>query len=240
MAEAGKVAIIAALEREVWPLVKNWPRSSKEFEGRKFEFYQHERIVLVCGGIGARCARAATEAVIRFYDPWLVLSVGIAGALQKEITVGQVLTPRVVVDVSDASRRDTGTGAGTLVSFSTVADADQKAKLSQAFGAQAVDMEAAAVARGAEAHGLRFMACKAISDANDFSMPALARFIAADGTFRSARFAIHVALRPWLWKGAVTLARGSALASRNLCRHLAAFAESRPEEPIVLSAALGS
>ena len=68
------------------------------------------------------------------------------------------------MDSRDGTRTDTGSGNGVLVSFPAVADPEQKAKLGKSYGAQAVDMEAAAVAKGAEARGLRFAAVKAISD----------------------------------------------------------------------------
>jgi adenosylhomocysteine nucleosidase len=236
LAGSGRVAIVAALEREVWPLVRNWERSRRLFEGREFEFFEHDRLVLVCGGIGSDCARRATEAVIQLFDPELVISAGFAGALRSELNVGQVLTPRIVIDAGDSSRTDTQSGTGTLVTFTGVAGATQKAKLAQAFGAQAVDMEAAAVARGAEKHGVRFMACKAISDASDFSMPGLAHFVRADGKFQSGKFAFHLVMRPWLWKDAVKLARGSALASRKLCQSLAAFADMSTGDPIAVQA----
>ena len=237
LAGSGRVAIVAALEREVWPLVSNWERSRKLFEGREFEFFENDRMVVVCGGIGADLARRATEAVIRLFDPELIISAGFAGALQRELTVGQVLTPRIVIDAGDSSRTDTQSGAGILVTFGAVADAAQKAKLAQAFGAQAVDMEAAAVARGAEKHGVRFLACKAISDASDFSMPALAHFVKADGKFQTGKFAFYLVMRPWLWKDAVTLGRGSAMASKKLCQSLAAFADMGTGDLIAVRAA---
>ena len=58
-------------------------------------------------------------------------------------------------------------------------------KLAQSYGAQAVDMEAAAVARGAQARGVRFMAVKAISDESTFAMPSMDRFV--DGRVNFAR-----------------------------------------------------
>jgi adenosylhomocysteine nucleosidase len=218
-----RVAIVAALESEVRPMVKSWARRRREFDGRAVEFFETDRMVLVCGGIGAECARRATEAVVQLYDPSLVISAGFAGALRADLRVGQVLTPRVVIDARDGSRVDTGGGSGIVVTFNSVADAAQKAKLAEAFGAQAqaVDMEAAAVARGAEAHGVRFMAYKAISDASDFSLPALGRFVGSDGKFQTGKFAAHVLLRPWLWKSALRLAKDSALAAKNLCASLA-------------------
>ena len=68
-------------------------------------------------------------------------------------------------------------GHGVLVSAAGVAGVEQKAKLAESYGAQAVDMEAAAVARGAQAQGVGFLAVKAISDESDFHMPALDRFV---------------------------------------------------------------
>ncbi len=56
------------------------------------------------------------------------------------------LTPRLVIDAADGSRSDSGNGEGVLVSFGEVADPEQKASLAKAYGADVVDMEAAAVA----------------------------------------------------------------------------------------------
>ena len=109
------------------------------------------------------------------------------------------------------------------MSSATVADTDQKIRLSKAYGAHAVDMEAAAVAQGAEARGIDFGALKAISDAADFCLPAMDRFVAGDGNFDSVRFACHVALRPWLWGTTIVLARNSSKASLALCDALASY-----------------
>jgi hypothetical protein len=84
-------------------------------------------------------------------------------------------------------------------------------------------MEAAAVAQGAEARGVEFAVLKAISDAADFSLPTIDGFVAADGRFRSAKFACHVALRPWLWGTTMALARNSSKASRALCSAIASY-----------------
>jgi len=176
--------------------------------------------VLVCGGIGAEAARRATEAVIALYQPELVRSVGFAGALDPQLKVGQIFSPSRVIDSQDGSSIDTGGGSGVLVSAGTIAGIEDKAKLAAAYGAQAVDMEAAAVARGAQARGVRFMAVKAISDASDFAMPSLDRFVDRDGHFCETAFAASLATRPWLWSKLFQLARNSAKASRALCVEL--------------------
>ena len=225
MESGAKIAVVAALEREVRPLVKGWRVVSGQYEGRTFKFFKQDAVVLVCGGMGAPAARRATEAIIQLYEPEVVISAGFAGALQPGMKPGDLFTPETVIDAKDGSRVATGSGWGTLVSFDAVAGASQKAKLARSYGAQAVDMEAAAVARGAETHGVRFAACKAISDASEFAMPAMERFTAADGQFKTTWFLLYAALRPWWWRAVGQLARNSRLAARRLSAALAAMKE---------------
>jgi adenosylhomocysteine nucleosidase len=215
-----RVAIVASLEREARPLIKRWRINSREYEGRSFRFFENGPAVLVCGGIGAEAARRASEAVIRLYQPRLLISAGFAGALDPELEVGRLLTPRLVIDARDGSRTEVGSGSGVLVSFDAVADAEQKLKLGKAYGADAVDMEAAAVARGASAHGIPFVAVKAISDEVGFEMPSLDKFIGSDGQFRSGRFAMFAAMRPWFWPRVMRLRANAQKASKALCRAL--------------------
>jgi len=218
-----RVAIIAAMEREVKPLIRNWQVRTIEHDGRPYRLFENGEAALICGGIGAEAARHATEAVIQDVGPEQVVSVGFAGALDGSLKVGQVVEPSIVINAADGARTEVGSGAGTLVSTKAVADKDQKSRLAKAYGATAVDMEAAAVAQGAQARGVGFGAIKAISDAADFSLPSMDRFVAADGTFQSVRFACHAALRPWLWGSTMALARNSARASQALCEALAEY-----------------
>ncbi len=153
-----KVAMVAALEREVKPLIRTWRRTDREYQGCHFRFFENDSTVLVCGGIGEQPARRATEAVIALFSPEVIYSVGFAGALNATLKMGDILLPRQVIDARDGSRVDTGEGQGALVSFPSIADPRQKSELARAYSAQAVDMEAAAVARGAQARGLRFAA----------------------------------------------------------------------------------
>jgi adenosylhomocysteine nucleosidase len=215
-----KVAIVAALEREVRALVKQWRVMEKEHAGRRFRFFENDGVVLVCGGVGAEAARRAAEAVIAIYAPAVVYSVGFAGALDPRLRVGDVMQPQSVVNAGDGSRVGLDSGMGVLVSFGSVAGPAQKAKLRESFGAQAVDMEAAAVARAAEARGVEFAVLKVISDEFDFSFPAMERFVDSDGRFSEARFVFYAAVRPWLWAQVARLARNSGRASRALCEAL--------------------
>jgi adenosylhomocysteine nucleosidase len=230
-----KIALIAAMEREVRPLIRSWKVRTIEHDGRRYRLFENAEATLVCGGIGAEAARRATEAVIREVNPARVISVGFAGALNSSLQVGDVLEPRTVINAADGVRSEVGSGEGILVSSATVAGKEQKIRLHKAYGADAVDMEAAAVAQGAQARGVEFGALKAISDVADFSLPALDRFVADDGRFRSLRFACHVALRPWLWRTTMALARNSSKASHALCGALVSYLDREAPDRQALS-----
>lgn len=224
-----KLAIVAAVEREVGALIRSSKRVRRDHEGRKFTFFEQDDMVIVCGGIGVAAARRAAEAAIALYHPTLLLSVGFAGALQSALRVGDIFAPAVVLDARDGSRVEIEGGEGVLLTFMAVAGIRQKASLAQSYGAQAVDMEAAAVAAAARARGIRFGATKAISDEFDFEMPELdtARFIDSQGRFRTASFALFLALRPWLWRRVALLATNSNQAARMLAARLNDFHRSR-------------
>jgi len=211
---------VAALEREVRPLVRHWQVRKKEHAGREFRFYENREAVLVCGGIGPEAARRAAEAVIVLYRPELLYSVGYAGALEPALKVGDVLIPAQIINGSDSSRVDISKGQGTLLSLNAVASVPQKSRLRESYGAQAIDMEASAVARAAEARGVGFRAIKVISDEFNFELPTDGRFVDAEGRFHQGRFALHALIRPWLWLPLVHLASNSAHATRALCAEL--------------------
>jgi adenosylhomocysteine nucleosidase len=215
-----RLAIVAALEREVRPLIKQWHVHEREHAGHTFRFYENGEAVLVCGGIGPQPARRAAEAVLVLYRPNFLYSVGYAGALDPALRPGDLLRPARVINGSDGSRVDLSQGDGVLLSDTSLATVTRKSLLRESYGAQAVDMEASAVARAAEARGVSFHALKVISDEFNFELPATERFVDTEGRFHEARFGLHVALRPWLWLPVIRLARNSACATRVLCAEL--------------------
>jgi adenosylhomocysteine nucleosidase len=231
-----KVAIVAALEREVSGLTRNWNRVEQQYDGRRFVFLERGEVVVVCGGIGLDAARRAAEAVIVLYHPTQLHSVGFAGALNPELRVGDLIVASVVIDARDASRAFVA-GAdsqSSLVTYMSVAGVQQKKNLAHAFGAKAVDMEAAAVAAAAVAHGIPFAATKVISDESNFELPEMARFIDPQGRFKTASFALFAALRPWLWRRVALLGANSRKATRALSEHLELWVQdlSRVSEPV--------
>ncbi len=227
-----KLAIVSALNREVHPLVRYWQARDQTHAARTHRFYEHETTVLVCGGIGAEAARRATEAVISLYNPKLIYSAGFAGALDPMLKVGDILEPRQVINFADGSRVETEklatrSNEKILITFDAVATPAQKIILRDSYFADAVDMEAAAVARAAEVRGIPFAAIKAISDEVDFTFPSMERFVDSAGQFRETQFAFYAAIRPWLWPRLIQLARNSNRAARALCARLEQLIEDQ-------------
>jgi adenosylhomocysteine nucleosidase len=164
-----------------------------------------------------------------------IMSVGLAGACSAAAAVGSLLEVTEVVDVrtgerfstAAGSRRITQAGASrernvVLVTAPAIASAREKARLHASYGADAVDMEAATVARLAEAHGIPFRALKAISDDHTFELEHLGRFATKHGHFHTRAFALHTAVRPHLWRGTMRLGRHSAHALKVLTTALEA------------------
>jgi nucleoside phosphorylase len=230
-----KVAIVAALEREISGLTRAWNRVQQEYDGRNFVFFEQGEVVAVAGGIGVQSARRAAEAVIALYRPTLIQSVGFAGALDAGLRAGDVFMPAAVIDARDGSRVVIGgaaeQGHAVLVTFMEVAGVQQKRSLAKAYSAQAVDMEAAAVAAAAHAQGIAFAVTKVISDESGFEMPQMARFIDSSGQFRGASFAAFIVLRPWLWRRVALLAGNSRKAAKALSAHLERYRQEPCQTP---------
>jgi len=215
-----RIAIIAAMEREVGPLIRNWKVRTLYQSGHappRYRLFEKGDAALICGGMGPEAARRAATVMIQEVAPRRVVSVGFVGALDPALKVADVLEPNIVINAKDGSRTETGSGQGTLVSYAYVAGESQKRKLREAYGAAVVDMEAAAVAQAAQARGIQFGVLKAVSDEAEFPLPPMGDFLGEDGRFYSSRFALYVALRPRLWGATIALARNGVKASRALC-----------------------
>jgi adenosylhomocysteine nucleosidase len=199
-------AIIAALPREVNTLVKGWER--REFPGGVV-VYTNGNAVVACAGMGAVRAVLAVQAAMEAMPITDVLSVGLAGACDPKLRVGDIVRAGVVIDSGLDERFDCSQRGSVLVTVSSIASVGEKSRLHAMYGAAAVDMEAAAVARLARAHGLGFYAVKAISDEAGFEVEGLSQFATADGQFRAGAFALHAALRPAMWGKVIALGRNS-------------------------------
>jgi adenosylhomocysteine nucleosidase len=216
-----RIAIIAALERELDPLVRGWARSRLQASGKSLPCFESGEVIAVAGGVGCHRAELAARAVIEKYRPQVLVSAGLAGALIRSLKVGNIVTPNVIVDAATGTeyRCQLGgdvVGGGVLVSAAEITGSGSKASLARRFHALVVDMEAAGVAKVAQEFNVGFRCVKAISDEFDFAMPPMDKFVDGEGDFRTGTFLRWAALRPQYWPATIRLARKAGQAARAL------------------------
>lgn len=212
---SGRVAYIAALRREIYPLVQEW-RFESDSSQRNLYVYHQDRAVIAVAGMGAERVALAVQTALGFGEISRLVSIGVAGACCPKHAVGSIVLPATVVDARTGERFSSESGEGVLVSVNRVASIQEKRRLLESYQADVVDMEAATVARLAAARGLPFRAIKAISDDPDFELSETSRFVTKEGQFRETAFAAYAALHPRLWNPLLKLARNSKLAISNL------------------------
>jgi hypothetical protein len=230
-----KLAIIAALEREVADFVRGWQRHTIPGTMRTVTLFERDNVIVVYAGIGAVSARTAADVAYKHANGAIshFISAGLAGALTPEWKVGDVFRPATIIDEADDLSIPTSGGAGTLITAGTVADEQVKRIFAAKHIAQAVDMEAYAVADVARIYKVPFSAIKVISDELDFPMPPLGRFVSERGEFRTLAFVTYAAVRPWLWPTVLRLGQNSAKATEVLTRELAQIAaQAEAAKPI--------
>jgi nucleoside phosphorylase len=221
---AKKIAIIAALESEVAPLVKGWPSKRLTAQNRTIQIFEGDGVIVVCGGMGSVSARIAAEAAYQHAkgDIWLYISAGFAGALKPSLKVGDIVQPSEVISEADGQRISTAAGKSMLVSAGAVASKSVKKRFAEMYGAEAVavDMEAYAVGDVASIYKIPFIVIKVISDELDFDMPPLGRFVTSTGQFSTPGFIGYAAIRPWIWPVVIQLGRNASLAAERLAAAL--------------------
>jgi adenosylhomocysteine nucleosidase len=210
---------------EVGPLLRDWrknlhPCQKRASVGHPRVFFENDDAVLICGGIGYEAGKRAAEAVIEYAKPSCLVATGLAGGLKPEWTLGRTMMAAEVVDEASGRHFQTAYGEGTVVSSRQIARAAKKQELASRFAADVVDMEGAAVAEVAQAHGLPFLAVKAVSDEIDFELPPLQEFVDSQGQFQAVRFGFWAAWHPQWWPAIAQLKRRSDTAAAALAKKL--------------------
>ena len=224
---------VAALTREIAGMVahRGW-RAERKLLARNIHLFEHEDAILVCAGMGTDRVGLAVEAALDLGPASELISVGWAGACRQDLGVGDIVHADIVVNASTGERYSShlarqDRAANIIVTVAAPAGVAEKRRLQATYQASAVEMEASAVARLAQIHGLPFHAIKAISDAADFELPGMDRFSTPDGQFREGAFGLYVAFRPTLWKPVVSMAKGSNLAAARLQEAIKAHIEEQ-------------
>lgn len=211
---------LAALKREVVPLINKLPKvATLQREG--VHLWANDEVVVGFAGMGAARASMVFEAALALGPAASITSVGWAGACASGIKAGCVLRPSTIIDARTGERFAAECGdSSVLVTLNNFASTAEKERLHSTYNASCVEMEAATVARLAAAHSIPFSAIKSISDAIDFDLPGIERFHTAESQFREAAFGFHIAIRPWLWRPVMMMAKNSKLAMQNHCAEI--------------------
>lgn len=181
-------------------------------------------------GAGVDNARDAVKRVLQNETPAAIVSVGYIGALDPCLDVGQVFLanqverldsdvqyPVAIPAFSDAS----SVVEGTLLTIDRVAQTQQEKRTLRESGADAVDMEAYAVAEEAARRSVPFYCVRVVSDRadTDFAVD-FNRARKSDGTFSGWGIVAQAGLSPRRWKHLFGLKRDADLASKRLAEFL--------------------
>jgi adenosylhomocysteine nucleosidase len=167
-------------------------------------------------GVGPERAAQGMRWAVDVVRPTVVASTGCAGALAKEIDVGDVVVAEAVVDGRGTARatsiewrehyRRAAVAAGLvpyvgriLTSESILCDPASKRQAAETSGGLAVEMEAAAIAECCAAKGLEFCAARVILDgASTPLVPELTAIVNVDGRVSAPALLRVLARRPGL------------------------------------------
>ncbi|WP_202920917.1 phosphorylase family protein [Urbifossiella limnaea] len=156
-------------------------------------------------GVGRAAAQVTALRLVDEVRPDRVIAAGFCGALDPGLKVGDiVVSPRIVtVD-------------------RIVGPPGEKAALRASAGADAVDMESAAVEEACRERGVSFFAVRAVSDTADAELsPELVRLLSG-GTVSVPRVLLALVRRPALLPEFLRLGRDTATAAGTLARALVA------------------
>lgn len=187
-----------------------------------------------CAGANSSRARLHAEALIESGAEAL-LSFGVAGALDPELSPGALIVPRGVRGLVAGEVSCDMVWQRTLVSLlephqrvhvgdmahseTLVASAEEKQALHEHIGAAAVDMESGAVAEASSAAGIPFLIVRAIADPAGRAPPAAALdVVAPDGSIRYGASVAAFVGRPSLIPIFLRLGRDNRAALETLRR----------------------
>jgi adenosylhomocysteine nucleosidase len=231
-----RVALIAAFPGELKPLVNSqgpagsrWPHSTRNGIHFWAQRNEEEEWIAACAGAGRDAATRAFAAIEEGGPISLVFSVGWAGALRAEIAPGTAYNVAGVIDVRTGERFRCDAGAGDLwlATSPKVAPYTEKRRLTSAYNAALVDMEAAAIARLAAMRGIPFYCIKGVSDGLDDRLPDLNRFISPSGQMRIGPLILFALLRPIYWPSLIRMGENSKRASQSIAGALLDFLDER-------------
>ena len=116
-----RFGIIAAMFREVHPLVRNM-KPLRYLPDRRVRLYQDDNATIAYAGMGREPAAIACRAALASGELTSLVSIGWAGGLNVTAASGRVVEPSLVIDSLSGSRYEAGGNGGTLVTVQLIAN----------------------------------------------------------------------------------------------------------------------
>jgi nucleoside phosphorylase len=182
LANYRRIAFLFAVADELRPLASRLTSRSTLVIGDKKAIVGSlgsREVLLVAGGMGARCAARAAQSVMQSWLPGAFMMAGVAGALSPDLQRGDVMTAATVLTDETEFKPQlsvAGVTVGHLLSIDRVlvTSADKAMALKRfesVNGPLAVEMETAAAAAVAEHYEVPWGAIRAVSDSAEESLP---------------------------------------------------------------------
>jgi adenosylhomocysteine nucleosidase len=224
-----RVAIIAAMPGELKPLVRGWQHERRgDVNLWRWHFDEGEWIAAYAGA-GQRAATQAFAEIEKDGPISSAISIGWVGALREEAKPGKAYKVSGAIDSQTGERFSAAQWSQEclVVTSPKVADAAEKQRLAEAYKADLVDMEAAAVARLAAMRRIPFYCIKGVSDGFSENLIDFNRFISPEGQFNMGRLLLYVLPRPWHWPSLVRMGENGKQASQSIAECLFDFLDEQ-------------
>ena len=167
---------------------------------------------IVCAGAKTDNAYAQANSLIK-NGCEILISFGVAGALDPSLNAGDIVLPRSVIhkdgtvfktasdlhqkSSSHMSEKFSPSNGPIFGSTTLISNSAEKQRLFQSHGTIAVDMESLGVAKAAQENDCPFLAIRAISDTAQQNLPAASlQAIDQDGNIKIARVLKELAKKP--------------------------------------------
>jgi adenosylhomocysteine nucleosidase len=188
----------------------------------------HPQIHLAVTGIGRRNAEVAIRKALSQFSPGLVLSCGFAGALNPALESGVVLFEAdAEFALADALRSAGARAARFHCADRIIGSTQAKRALRQETGADAVEMESAAIRAICAGAGISSATVRAISDTANETLPLdFNRYLDDMNRLRFAKMAAAIVFSPSRLRASIQLQRQARQAATNLADTLLRIIQS--------------
>lgn len=170
------IAILSAMTSELAPVKKSLGIASRPREGEVYSTgtYKGVTVITVVTTMGLTASETATEALFSHYGSGIdhLFVVGVAGAYDQRLKVGEVVIPESVMDHRDGVVRypanlSAREPSGLIYSSDQLAYGADYIALLNSKNVSAVDMESGAITAVCQRHGCPVTIVRAVSDMVD-------------------------------------------------------------------------